>query len=92
MCQILFSSDWMEHSPLITQESLPNPFFDHLPIMLRLGDLLSDPRPFRFEFMWLEILGFKEKINLWWEEIKEEGSTNYVFGKKLKMLKHRICR
>lgn len=63
--RFLFTSDWMEQFQVLSQEALPNPAFDHTLIFLRMDALLIGPRPFRFEVMWLKILGFKEKLCLW---------------------------
>lgn len=40
--------------------------------------------------MWLEILGFLDKLKLWWLETKVEGSPSYVFPQKIKILKEKI--
>lgn len=55
-------------------------------------EMSSGPRPFRFELMWFEVPGFKDKIRQWWEEIKVEGMVNFVFGQKFKTLKEIISR
>lgn len=49
--RFLFSIDWMDQAPLFSQEVLPNPTSDHSPIILKIEDFLSGPRPFRFELM-----------------------------------------
>lgn len=42
--------------------------------------------------MWLEILGFKEKIKDRWKETDVSGLASFVFGQKLKILKEKILR
>lgn len=36
------------------------------------------PSLFRFEFMWLEVEGFKEKVLVWWNFINVEGKASFV--------------
>lgn len=87
--RFLFSPELMDHSSLISQEVLPNPFFDHVSILLNAGEMQSGPRPFRFEIMWLSIPGFEEKIRSWWNESIVEVSS-FIFRRSLIITKGRI--
>lgn len=69
---------------------LPNTASDHTPILLKVEDLVSEPKLFKFELMWLEIHGFKEKIKSWWQEMDANGTASFVFGQKLMILKEKI--
>lgn len=68
---------------MFSQEALPNLASDHIPILFSVDSISYGPCPFRFELMWLEVLGFREEL---------KGSTSFVFGQKLKLLKERILR
>lgn len=88
--RFLLIVDWLDLVPMFIQEAFPNPAFDHTPIILYPNILPSVPLPFKFELMWLELLGFIDKVKGWWEESVVEGSTNFIFAQKLKFLKERI--
>lgn len=62
----------------------------HIPIVLQAEDQVTGPCPFRFEKMWLEILGFLEKLKGWWRGFVIEGSASFIFAQKLKLLKECI--
>lgn len=64
----------------MSQEALPNVGSDHVPILLRADPISYGPRPFRFELMCLEVLGFKDKLKMWWEEMSIEGTAGFIFG------------
>ncbi|RVW91507.1 hypothetical protein CK203_046178 [Vitis vinifera] len=44
--------------------------------------------PFRFENMWLEEGGFKDKLKTWWGSLKFTGSASYILDAKLRALKN----
>lgn len=90
--RFLFTMDWMEVEPRLTQETLPNLGSDHTSIILRSLGQSYARRPFRFDLMWLEVPGFIEKVKEWWEAEVEEGSTSFMLGQHLKLLKEKICR
>ncbi|RVW27875.1 K(+) efflux antiporter 2, chloroplastic [Vitis vinifera] len=46
------------------------------------------PSPFRFENMWLEEEGFKDKMKTWWGSLKFIGTSNYILDAKLRALKN----
>lgn len=90
--RFLISHEWVEEFPIFSQEALPNPSSNHIPILLRMEGLPLGPLPFRFDPMWLEVPGFREKIRKWWEDMIVEGSAGFVFGQKLKLLKEKIVQ
>lgn len=59
--RFLFSANWFEHISF-PQEVITGTRSYHSPILLRPIDFLSGPCPFKFEAMWFEIPGFKDKI------------------------------
>ncbi|RVX02510.1 LINE-1 reverse transcriptase-like [Vitis vinifera] len=54
----------------------------HFPILLEGGGLKRGPSPFRFENMWLEEEGFKDKMKTWW------GSFKFYGGEALKQVEY----
>lgn len=69
----------MELAPTISQEALPNQMYNHIHILLCVNSTPLGPCPFKFELMWLEISGFKEKLIMWREEMIVEGTASFVF-------------
>lgn len=59
--RFLVSPSWADHFPDVRQIALPNPDSDHTPILLNSEGTRFGLCPFRFESMWLEVLGFKDK-------------------------------
>lgn len=51
----------MEHASF-SQETLPCLGSDRVPILLSANAISSGLRPFKFELMWVEVSGFKDKI------------------------------
>jgi endonuclease/exonuclease/phosphatase family metal-dependent hydrolase len=63
--RFLFSADWDGHFSTISQKRLPRVLSDHFPKMLECGVFQRGARPFRFENMWLKVVGFVEKVKGW---------------------------
>jgi exonuclease III len=63
--RFLFSADWDEHFPSISQIRLPCVLSDHFSILLDCGALQRGFRLFRFENMWLKEVGFVDKVKNW---------------------------
>lgn len=47
----------------------PRPVLDHIPIVLCEKMSRRDPKPFKFENMWLKSLDFVEFIRGWWDSL-----------------------
>jgi endonuclease/exonuclease/phosphatase family metal-dependent hydrolase len=60
--RFLFSLDWNDHFPNISQKRLPRILSDHFPILLECGAILRSARPFCFKNIWLKADGFVEKV------------------------------
>ena len=65
--RFLVSDDWEDRFGGLVQKILPNPSFDHAPILMDGGGIRNGKNPFRFENMWLKAEGFKDLIRCWWE-------------------------
>ena len=60
--RFLFSADWEDKFPSISQRRLSRMLFDHFLIVLEGGSFQRSRRPFRFENMWLKDEGFVEGV------------------------------
>lgn len=56
---------WEEQYNQNQQIALPTPVSDRSPILLQHLTRKQGPLPFRFELMWLEVDGFKQKMVEW---------------------------
>ena len=67
--------------------------FEHIPILLHVGDFSMFESPFRFENVWLEVEGFSNLVKAWWDEsFKFLVLLVLYLQKKLKSFKHQIER
>ena len=57
-------------------------------VLLEGEGLKRGPSSFRFENMWLEEKGIKDKMKTWWESLKFTGTSNYILDAKLRALKN----
>ncbi|WMV21816.1 hypothetical protein MTR67_015201 [Solanum verrucosum] len=88
--RFLHCAEWGENFTQINQCSLPKIASDHNPIMLSCGDEGWRKSYFKFETLWLEVEGFKEKVREWWESFNVNGRPGYILAEKLKMLKAKL--
>lgn len=63
--RFLVSAERDEVYPNSKGETFPYTTSDHIPILLNRNNLLSGPRLFKFENMWLKHLGFVEMVREW---------------------------
>lgn len=47
---------------------------------------------FKFENMWLAIVGFVDKVRLWWSSYMFKGTPIFILASKLKVLKHDLMK
>jgi len=66
---------------------MPRVTSDHCPILLQCGDWEKQRPYFKFKNWWLEIDGFRELVDKWWNEFEVIECPNYILSLKLRMLK-----
>ena len=66
---------------------MPRPTFDHAPLLLDCGGMRRGLTHFRFENMWLKVLGFQDMLEGWWQGLFFRGSASYILSRKLKEVK-----
>ena len=86
--RFLVTDNWVNLFNGAVQGILPRPVLDHFPVLLEGGGLKRGPSPFRFENMWLEEEGFKDKMKTWWGSLNFTGSSSYILDAKLRALKN----
>jgi len=90
--RFLVSLDWEVKFLGTLQKRLPRLCSDHFPILLDCGGVQWGSRPFKFENMWLKAEGFVDRVRLWWESNRFQGSPSFIFSQKLKTLKNDLKR
>ena len=60
---------------------------DYFPVLLEGGGLKGGSSLFKFENMWLEEDGFKDKMKTWWESLNFIGTPSFILDAKLRALK-----
>jgi len=65
----LYSVDWKDHFQGVHQVILSKITSDHFLILLRVREVFSARRPFKFENMWLEVDGFCDLVNSFWNDM-----------------------
>jgi len=88
--RFLFSADLEDNFQGLHLVILPKVIFDHFPILLQVGEIHSGKRPFKFEDVWLEVDGFSDLVNSFWEELDVSGSSRFILAKKLHFLKSKL--
>ncbi|XP_075103406.1 uncharacterized protein LOC142177993 [Nicotiana tabacum] len=88
--RFLFYVEWDEEFSNIKQSLLPRINSDHCPILLIYRDWEFSKSYFKFENWWMEIDGFKERVEGWWNSFQIHGRPDYVLACKLKYLKTKL--
>ena len=84
---LLFSNDWKGYFSNAIQTTLPRPISGHFSILLDAGGISRGPTPFRFEIMWLRVMGFKDLLENLWYSMSFNGTCSFILASKLKALK-----
>jgi len=69
---------------------MPRVISDHNPVMLQCGDWEQRKAYFKFENWWLNVEGFKDLVQNWWNGFIVDGCPDFKFRMKLKMLKQKL--
>ena len=83
----LVSLDWEEHFGNISQRVLPRVILDHCPLLLEVGVVQQGRSAFKFENMWLQVEGFVDRVQQWWNGYSFVGLPGFILAQKLKALK-----
>ena len=92
MDRFLFSADWEDKFPTVSQRRMSRLCSDHFPIVLEGGSFQKGSKPFRIENMWLKDEGFVDRVQSWWESYHFHGAPSFVLANKLKLLKNYLKR
>ena len=82
--RFLVTDNWDNLCNGVVQSILPRLVLDHFP----RGGLKRGPSPFKFENMWLEEKGFKDRMKMWWKGLNFIGTSSYILDAKLRALKN----
>ena len=85
--RFLFSVDWEDKFPTISQRRMSRVCSDHFPIVLEGGSFHKGSMPFKFENMWLNDEGFVDRVWSWWDSYQVHGAPSFILANKLKLLK-----
>ena len=88
--QFLYSVKWEDHFQGVHQVILPKITSDHFSILLRVGEVYSGRRLLKFENMWLEVDGFCDLVNSFWNDVNVTGPSSFILAKKLSALKAKL--
>ncbi|XP_039113723.1 uncharacterized protein LOC120249283 [Dioscorea cayenensis subsp. rotundata] len=81
--RFLINNEWLTHFPRVVQMSLPRLGSDHVPLRLEVGNHISRPRLFRYEWVWSTVEGFQELVQHWWSVNNFRGCGAYIISKKI---------
>ncbi|XP_059626980.1 uncharacterized protein LOC132269744 [Cornus florida] len=84
--RFLVSSNWEEKFSDVVQDTLARPISDHVPFVLDCGGLRSRRSPFGFENMWLQAVGFLERVQSWWVGYGVVGTPSHSLACKFCLL------
>ena len=85
--RFLFSADWEDKYPTISQRRMSRLCSDHFPIVLEGGSFQRGSMPFRFENMWFKDEGFVDR-----DSYQVHGAPSFILANKLKLLKNDLKR
>ncbi|WMV59774.1 hypothetical protein MTR67_053159 [Solanum verrucosum] len=88
--RFLYSIEWEVQFRNIRQQIMPRVISDHNPVMLQCGDWEQRKAYFKFENWWLNVEGFKDLVQNWWNGFVVDGCPDFKFSMKLKMLKQKL--
>lgn len=71
--RFLLSSEWDFSFPFSKGLVWPKPISDHIPIVLCGNMPRGNPKPFKFENMWLNTPNFVEMVREWWDSFVVTG-------------------
>lgn len=81
------SLEWESMYSFAKGESISRPTSDHFPILLN-GKMQSlEPRPFKFENMWLKYPDFVDLVKGWWDQLQASRKPGQQLRIKLKKLR-----
>ena len=83
--RFLFSVEWEDHFQGVHQVILLKITSDHLPILLRVGEVSRGRHPFKCENMWLEVDGFSDLVKSFWDELNVYWPLELYVGKETKL-------
>ena len=86
--RFLFSSDWEDRFPTVSQRWMSRLCSDHFPIVLKGGSFQRGSMSFRFENVWLKDEGFVDRVRSWWDSYQVHGAPSFILANKLKLLEN----
>ncbi|KAJ9561194.1 hypothetical protein OSB04_006354 [Centaurea solstitialis] len=78
-----FFSIWKNPTISVLHRSIS----DHCPILLKVEELISGPKPFRIFNSWLNDESFQRAVTLSWNSSAFEGTADFILKEKIKALK-----
>ena len=90
--RFLFSADWEDKFPTVSQRRMSRLCSDHFPFVLEGGSFQRGSMPFRFENIWLKDEGFVDRVRSWRDSYRVHGAPSFILANKLKLLKNDLKR
>lgn len=84
--RFLLSPGWDASFPFSKGLACPRPISDHIPIVLCGKMPKGNPKPFKFENMWLKSPDFVELVRGWWDSFELSRRPGQRLRLKLKLL------
>lgn len=86
----LLLAEWDNLFPLSKGLARPRPVSDHIPLVLCEKMINGDPKPFKFENMWLQSPNFVDLVKSWWGSFSVTGKPGQRLWLKLKLLREKL--